>query len=93
MSKTITPIIRLKKDDKDKFPINLEDLFEQEGFKQDDHFTYTTRYTLPEDNYEIKQNLRAKIREQMKDDPERAERFIRLMDEHEWDVSFLVDCY
>lgn len=91
--KAIVPIIALKSDEKDHFPLGLEDLFEDEGFKQDDHFTYTTRYTVPEEDYEARKRLRAKIRLAMKDDPEGAERFIELMDNYGWDVSFFVDCY
>lgn len=70
----------------------LVDVFEDnEVFSHDDEFTYTCRYTV-EDEAKRRQ-IRARICESAEFTDEEADALIALLDEHDWDVSFLMDFF
>lgn len=86
MAKAIYPIVELGRHG--GLPLELEDIFEGLNFKRDDQFTYTVRYDVPEED---RGRVEAEVRKRL--DPESAERFLRLINKYDWDVSFLVDTY
>jgi hypothetical protein len=84
----VTPISRLVRPADSRFPSEVDEIMEELGVKGDDQFTSTTRYTIrPRDRARVAKSIRARL---AADD---AERFLALMDELGWDVSFLVDGY
>jgi hypothetical protein len=104
MSKGIIPINSIaehahhlsSQDPLPSYPLDMDELMESQGFKEPDEFTYTTRYTVPE---EKREQLKAALRQRAKDPNEMnlteedVEAFIAKMEEMNWSVSFLVDCY
>lgn len=91
MAKSVHPINQIGRSPELSFPLELEDIFEAAGAKVGDVYTYTTRYTVDRKEPGAVDRVTARIREEL--DPDEAERFIALMEQHGWDVSFLVDTY
>lgn len=86
----MVPILELKYPNDYAFPNTVCEIFEDdEGVSHDDQFTYTTRYTVPDEAQ--RDRIRGKIRAKL--DADEAERLIALLDKHGWDVSFFVDTY
>lgn len=74
--------------------LGIEDIMQAHDANVEETFTSTTRYTVP------RKTKRNKIRKALRDraahgelNAVQVEDFIKLMDDHEWDVSFLVDTY
>ena len=84
MSVRMVPVIRLKYEQE----FSSEALDALDSLTVDDEFTYTMRVTVAPERVDA-------IRKQLGDvlDPEEFERLTKLLDETEWDCSFLVDCY
>lgn len=74
--------------------LNMEiaNVMDELKYGYDDEFSYTTRYTVPPIP-EYRETIAAKVRERCAavGAPEDAEKFLKLMEDLEWDVSFLVD--
>lgn len=82
MGKGFVPIIQLKYDVDWPNDILNEVL---ESYEVPDEFTYTMRLSVPEEK-------RQEIREQLESRDD-ADGLLELLDEHDWDVSFFVDCW
>jgi hypothetical protein len=95
MAKVAVPIIKLKYPSEFAFPNEIHEIFEAEGvWNSNEDFTFTGRVTLnPEDPDANAKKLR--MMEQLEEllEPEEAKRLFQLLDDHNWDLSFLVDCW
>lgn len=89
MSKAIYPISRLLPRAALALPLEIANALEDE-FGHTDDFTYTIRYTVPEDK---RDEVRQRVRKVLSSEPNVAEQFLAIMDSMDWDVSFLVDTY
>ncbi len=84
MAKVFAPIQdRLPTDAKTKWDNDLLDMLEK--FTGDDEYTYTMRVSVPEED-------RAAIKAKLAKRPGTAD-LIKLFEENDWSVSFLVDCW
>lgn len=88
MDSAIYPIMMITTPSEWAFPLDLEDIFEEEGAKADDEVTYTTRYEVDPEDKETVERIKARIRDEM--DSDEADRFIAFMERHGWNVNFLV---
>jgi hypothetical protein len=94
MSRRIHPIKDLPLPSGGGFPLALEDAAERIGVKQDDEFTYTTRYTAhTQAQRDALRDAAQALVDAGEMDADEFTAFVTLMEEHDWDVSFLVDCY
>jgi len=84
--KAITPIIDLSF--KRVVSLDAVEALEELGVISEDEFTYTMRIDVVPEKI-------AAVRKQLKDrlDPEDFRVLMEILDETEWDCSFLVDCY
>ena len=84
MAKVFAPIMDcLPTDAKRPFDNDLLDLLEEH--EQADDYTYTTRFSIPEENWA---EVKAKLQER-----EGTEELIKLFEENDRSVSFIVDCW
>jgi tellurite resistance-related uncharacterized protein len=93
--RTMVPIVKIKFDQKDAYPLDLLDIFEESGhWNRADEYTFTGRFTLdPEhpNTPEVKEEITDRIHEVL--DPEQANRILALLDDNDWDVSFYADAW
>jgi hypothetical protein len=61
-----------------------------EGYETDDQYTYTMRLSVPEEDRE---KLRGALLAKKGDEVGDVDTLLKLLDENDWDVSFIVDCY
>lgn len=87
MTRAVIPIIALKY--REAFDLDALDVFTEHGVNSEDEFTFTTRVSVsdPDRREPIRQALAERL------PPDQAERLIKLLDDNEWDVSFLADCF
>ena len=92
MAKGIIPIIRIRA--KPVIGIAIEEIMESHEVKAEDPFTYTTRYEVPDEakRSAIRSDLAKRV-ESNELDAEEVKFFLKVMDETNWDCSFLVDTY
>lgn len=88
MAKVAVPIISVQHNESDTYPLEVVEVFDDAGATQEDDYTYTFRVSLPAG--EDRERVRASLRERC---PLDFERLVTFLDQHEWDVSFLVDVY
>ena len=91
--KAFTPIIELSMNPNWTFDLELLDCFTDEEQGSDD-FTYTMRVSIMDENRRA--TIRSDLQAYAGDDEERlveVRQLISLLDEHDWDVSFFVDCW
>ena len=88
MTKAIIPIIKLQHDG--GFPLEASEIFGEYGYEGQDEYTYTMRVTVENKDHrrQIAEDLGARLF-----DRKEAERLVKLLDENDWDVSFLVDTF
>ena len=91
MSKAVVPIMSLKYPGSSEFSLAVAEVFEDgpDDVSGEDQFTYTIRYDVP---LVARDRMQQRLREEL-EDKEEAERFIQLMDDNDWNVSFFVDAY
>jgi len=87
MTKAIIPIIALQH--ASGFPLDAASVFEELDAQGDDELTYTMRVTVEEEDRRLV--IAAALRERLPEDE--AQALIKLLDENDWDVSFLVDTF
>jgi len=87
MAKAMIPIIALAYEE--AFDLDAYDVFVKKGASGDDDYTLTIRVNVadPRDRTVLREALRGRLL------GDQAERLIKLLDDNEWDVSFLVDCF
>lgn len=84
MANVFAPIMDcLPTDAERSFDNDLLDLLEEH--EQKDDYTYTTRFSIPEENWA---EVKAKLQER-----EGTEELIKLFEENDRSVSFIVDCW
>lgn len=87
MAKAVVPIIALSYGE--AFDLDAYDVFAEKGVNGDDDFTFTIRVSVTD--MDRRSSVRQALRERLPGD--QAERLIKLLDDNEWDVSFLVNCF
>jgi hypothetical protein len=87
MTKAIIPITMLRHNG--GFPLDAVEVFSDHDAQGDDDLTYTMRVTVEEEDRRLV--IAAALRERLPEDE--AQALIKLLDEHDWDVSFLVDTF
>jgi len=98
MAKVMVPIIKLKYDEQDAFPLAACEILDFEcGDQQaEEPYTYTWRIGGPDrgsPEFEPwRENVCARLRAEV-EDKVAAERLIAFLDANEWDASFFVDGY
>jgi len=101
MAKVMVPIIKLKYDRQDAFPLAACEVLDliMGDQRPEEPFTYTFRVGCPYDFSSEREAFDAWREQAVHDlrmqveDKAAVERLIALLDDHEWDVSFLVDGY
>ena len=95
MAKVAVPIIKIKYPSEYAFSNEIHEIFQAEGvWNSNEAFTFTGRVSINrEDPGANAKKLR--ILEQLEEilDPHEAKRLSQLLDDHNWDVSFFVDCW
>lgn len=95
MAKVAVPIIKLHYPSDYAFPNEIHEVFEAEGvWNPAEDFTFTGRVSIsPEDPHANAKKLR--VMEKLEEilEPGEAKRLFQLLDDHNWDVSFFVDCW
>lgn len=92
--KAVIPIIKLGLPHDWRFPLEVDNIFGEAGLVVEESYTYTTRYSVAaedEDGRAVREQLKRSIRARLV--AQDAELFIKLMDDNNWDVSFLVDTF
>jgi len=89
MTKAIIPIIGLNLNHASGFPLDAVEVFSDHDAQGDDDLTYTMRVTVEEEDRRLV--IAAALRERLPEDD--AQALIKLLDENDWDVSFLVDTF
>ncbi len=94
MAKVAVPIIKLKYPSEYTFSNEIHEVFEAEGvWNSNEEFTFTGRVSINRRDPEADaKKLRIMERLERILDPKEAKRLFRLLDDHNWDVSFFVDC-
>jgi len=87
MTKAIIPITMLRHNG--GYPLDAAEVFNDHDAQGDDELTYTMRVTVEEEDRRLV--IAAALRERLPEDE--AQALIKLLDEHDWDVSFLVDTF
>lgn len=87
MAKVVVPIIALKCGE--AFDLDAFDVLQEHGVTGNDEFTFTVRVSVADE--ERRRAVREALTERLPVD--QAKRLIKLLEENEWDVSFLVDCF
>lgn len=88
---TMLPMSALRYDEKEGFPVKAAHIFYEEGFMDDDPYSYTMRVSVCHESNRA--DLRRILRRRLPRD--QAQRLIELLDENDWEVSFFVgsvDC-
>ena len=101
MAKVAVPIVKLAYPGAFTFPNEIYEIFEGEGvWNPNEDFTFTGRICLERDRsvrndaeVDAKRDRIRKRLVEVVEDKEALNRLLALLDEHEWDVSFFVDCY
>lgn len=95
MAKVAVPIIKLRYSSEDAFPNEIHEIFDAEGiWNSNEDFTFTGRVSVnPEDPNANAKKLRTMERLEEILEPDEAKRLFQLLDDHNWDLSFLVDCW
>ena len=106
MAKVAVPVIKLKYRHDDAFPNAIVDVFEEaKAWSPNEQFTFTGRVNLPRGSLGSPKELKAKrqeivealekvFKEHYAADWERPlKRLIRILNKHDWDISFFVDCW
>jgi len=95
MAKVAVPIICLKYRAEDAFPNEIHEVFDAEGlWNSNEDFTFTGRVSVnPDDPEADAKKLRVMERLEEVLEADEAKRLFRLLDDHNWDLSFLVDCW
>ena len=95
MAKVAVPIILLKYEARDAFPNEIHEIFEREGvWNRNEDFTFTGRVSINPDRPDaaaLKEKLAKRLAEVL--GREEAGRLLEILEAHEWDVSFFVDCW
>jgi hypothetical protein len=89
MARKLIPIVCVNYSDKNAFPLAALDVFEAESVDREDDYTYTRRISVQD--VTTRRILRNRLHESL--EKAEAERLIKILDDHDWDVSFLVDTY
>jgi hypothetical protein len=101
MAKVAVPIIKLRYPAEYAFHNSIQDVFEAAGaWREEEAYTYTGRMTVYESHNpnaeaqkaQIEQGLRALVEAGVIDDQD-LNALLALFKEHDWDVSFFVDCW
>ena len=95
MAKVAVPIIKLKYPSGYAFPNEIHEAFEAEGiWNPHEDYTFTGRVSInPEDSDSNRKKLRVLERLEELLEPHEARRLFQLLDDHNWDLSFFVDCW
>ncbi len=95
MAKVAVPIIKLKFPLECAFSNEIHEVFEAEGaWNSNEDFTFTGRVSVnPRDRGSDAKKRRIVKRLRKILEPEEAQRLLRLLDDHAWDVSFFIDCW
>ncbi|GEM_PF-4659488 len=96
MAKVAVPIIKLRYDSADAYPNDVVAVFEDAGaWTPAEDYTFTGRVSIDADTPKERTAQRNAIAAKLCTIMPRAqaERLITLLDEHNWDVSFFVDCW
>ena len=90
----ITPILHITQATVPIIGLEIEDCMEHLGLKQQDHFTYTARYSADTEGQKkaVRDWLHRKVQEGDVLEEEK-EAFLEVMAETGWDCTFLVDCW
>ena len=83
----MVPLSFVEYPDEQAFPIEMFDIFYQAGLADDDPYTSTVRVSAFQES--CRDEMRQAIRKRLASRD--AERLIRLLDDHDWDVAFLID--
>lgn len=89
MAKVCVPIIKLRYNEEDTFDLDLAEIIDEEGVYAEEEFTYTMRISVADSAG--RKSLEDKIRWQLPSD--KADRIVKILEEHDWDVSFFVDTW
>jgi len=95
MAKVAVPIVKLEYPSEYAFPNEIHEIFEEEGaWNPNEDFTFTARVSIdPQDPGAGARKLRIKNRLEEILEPDEAAILLRLLDDHNWDVSFFIDCW
>lgn len=89
MTKAVIPIVAVRYEHEDAFDLEAFEVFAEHGLNGDDDLTFTMRVSTADET--ARDRIREAMRARLPDD--QARRLLQFMDENEWDVSFLVDCF
>lgn len=90
MAKVVVPISSVKYDRDQAYPLAVAEVFAELVLEGPDELTYTMRVRVAE-VFGHREKARKMLKERL--EPEEAERLLKLLDEHDWDVSFFVDTW
>lgn len=101
MAKVAVPILKLSYNPRDAFPNEIHEIFVEENvWNGNEEFTFTGRVSLCRGDVQAKRDrIKEKIRMLFENHYGPAnwkspyDTLIGMLDQHNWDVSFYVDCY